>query len=115
MAGFEPAKTSSANCGFGKYIAIVPLPGLALAPMIAQLLSGTILFVNAKPGIATPEAFWSDAARAVTWTREPTRILDDTNLPFYRWFPDGELNTCANALDRHVHLRRAAYGGASYD
>ena len=52
--------------------------------------------------IADPAAFWADAAKAVTWTREPTQILDDSNPPFYRWFPDGELNTCENALDRHV-------------
>src|SRR6476659_8516335 len=52
--------------------------------------------------IADPTAFWADAARAVTWTREPQRVLDDSNPPFYRWYPDGELNTCANALDRHV-------------
>ena len=55
--------------------------------------------------ISDPEAFWADAAKAVTWTREPQRVLDDTNPPFYRWFPDGELNTCANALDRHIGER----------
>nr|WP_255413020.1 propionyl-CoA synthetase [Mycobacterium sp. QGD 101] len=55
--------------------------------------------------IDNPTAFWADAARAVTWTREPTRVLDDSNPPFYRWFPDGELNTCANALDRHIEQR----------
>lgn len=52
-----------------------------------------------------PATFWADAAKAVTWTSEPQRILDDTNPPFYRWFPDAELNTCANALDRHVAER----------
>ena len=52
--------------------------------------------------ITDPAGFWADAATAVTWTREPQRVLDDTNPPFYRWFPDGELNTCANALDRHI-------------
>jgi propionyl-CoA synthetase len=55
--------------------------------------------------INDPAAFWADAAKAVTWTREPHRILDDDNPPFYRWFPDGELNTCANALDRHIAER----------
>ena len=56
-------------------------------------------------GLADPEAFWARAAEAVTWTRAPQRILDDDNPPFYRWFPDGELNTCANALDRHIDAR----------
>ena len=58
-----------------------------------------------QAGVDDPAAFWAQAARAVTWTREPQRILDDDNPPFYRWFPDGELNTCANALDRHIAER----------
>ncbi|WP_313676890.1 propionyl-CoA synthetase [Mycolicibacterium sp.] len=52
-----------------------------------------------------PAGFWAQAARAVTWTRAPQRVLDDDNPPFYRWFPDAELNTCANALDRHIAER----------
>src|ERR1700742_3908052 len=65
--------------------------------------------------IADPTAFWADAARAVTWTRAPQRVLDDSNPPFYRWFPDGELNTCANALDRHVDGGRADQAALIYD
>ncbi len=49
-----------------------------------------------------PEGFWLEAARLVEWTKAPTRALDDSAAPLYRWFPDGELNTCHNALDRHV-------------
>ena len=48
------------------------------------------------------DRFWLDAADAIEWTRPPTRALDDSAAPLYRWFPDGELNTAANALDRHV-------------
>jgi propionyl-CoA synthetase len=48
------------------------------------------------------EGFWREAAAAVDWTVEPARVLDADNPPFYRWFVGGELNTCANALDRHV-------------
>ncbi|WP_395310210.1 propionyl-CoA synthetase [Mycobacterium sp. AMU20-3851] len=55
--------------------------------------------------ITDPSSFWADAAKCVTWTREPQQVLDDSNPPFYRWFPDGELNTCANALDRHIAER----------
>lgn len=58
-----------------------------------------------ESSITDPATFWADAAKAVTWTRDPQRILDDSNPPFYRWFPDAELNTCANALDRHVAER----------
>ena len=39
-----------------------------------------------------PEAFWMNAARAIDWQLVPTRALDSSNPPFYRWFPDGELN-----------------------
>src|SRR5262245_55183219 len=55
--------------------------------------------------IEDPQRFWAQAAQAVTWTRTPRRVLEDANPPFYRWYPDGELNTCANALDRHVAQR----------
>ncbi len=52
--------------------------------------------------IDDPDAFWAEAARAVDWRRPPTTVLDRGDAPFYRWFPDGVLNTCENALDRHV-------------
>jgi propionyl-CoA synthetase len=65
--------------------------------------------------IDNPQRFWADAATAVTWTREPGRVLDDSNPPFYRWFPDGQLNTCANALDRHVADGRAEQPALIYD
>lgn len=68
-----------------------------------------------RASIDDPEKFWAEAARAVTWTREPTRVLDDSNPPFYRWFPDGELNTCANALDRHVEDGRGEQAALIYD
>ncbi|MER5703566.1 propionyl-CoA synthetase [Micromonospora sp. NPDC002296] len=56
--------------------------------------------------IADPTAFWRDAAADIDWHRPPERILDDGRAPLYRWFPDGELNTCHNALDRHVAAGR---------
>ncbi|GAC66565.1 propionyl-CoA synthetase [Gordonia soli] len=48
------------------------------------------------------EDFWLDAAQAVDWVTPPTTALDDSNPPIYRWFPDAELNTSVNALDRHI-------------
>ena len=65
--------------------------------------------------LADPSAFWAEAATAVDWTRKPQRILDDSRPPFYRWFPDGELNTCANALDRHVEAGRGEQAALIYD
>ena len=68
-----------------------------------------------EASINDPERFWADAATAVTWTKPPQRILDDDNPPFYRWFPDAELNTCANALDRHVEAGRGDQAALIYD
>lgn len=65
--------------------------------------------------IEHPNEFWLDAAQAVSWTKEPTVALDDSNPPFYRWFPDGELNTCYNAVDRHVEAGRGDATAIIYD
>ena len=54
-----------------------------------------------------PNGFWGAAAQLVKWDKKPTIILDDSNVPLYRWFSDGMLNTCYNALDRHVIDGRA--------
>jgi propionyl-CoA synthetase len=55
-----------------------------------------------------PEGFWREAAAAIDWVRPPERILDSGAAPFYRWFPDAELNTCHNAVDRHAAGGRGA-------
>jgi propionyl-CoA synthetase len=65
--------------------------------------------------IADPDSFWLDAASAIDWVRPPTRVLDADRAPFYRWYPDGELNTCYNALDRHVEHGRAGQDALIYD
>lgn len=65
--------------------------------------------------IARPTEFWGRAAEAVSWTCPPQRILDDSDAPFYRWFPDAELNTCFNALDRHVLAGRGDQTALIYD
>jgi propionyl-CoA synthetase len=62
-----------------------------------------------------PEGFWLGAARSLDWHVEPTRALDDARPPFYRWFPDGELNVCHNALDRHVDAGRGDQAALIYD
>ncbi len=49
-----------------------------------------------------PEEFWAEAAAAIDWDKTWDRVLDDSRKPFYRWFPGARLNTCWNALDRHV-------------
>ena len=62
-----------------------------------------------------PEAFWMNAARAIDWIKPPSKALFDENAPFYQWYADGEVNTCYNALDRHVESGRADQIALYYD
>ena len=55
--------------------------------------------------ISDPQSFWGAAAQDIDWITPPTQVLDDSNPPFYRWFPGATLNTCYNALDRHIAER----------
>jgi propionyl-CoA synthetase len=64
---------------------------------------------------AAPEAFWADAAEAVHWFRRWDAVLDASRAPFYRWFPGGHVNTCYNAVDRHVENGRADQPALIYD
>lgn len=64
---------------------------------------------------ADPEAFWMEAAEAISWTKKPTHALDSSNAPLYEWFTDGEANTCYNALDRHVEAGRGDQTAIIYD
>ena len=53
-----------------------------------------------------PEAFWMDAAEAIDWIEKPGRALFAQNAPIYEWFSDAKVNTCWNAVDRHVEAGR---------
>ncbi|MGD8837568.1 MAG: propionyl-CoA synthetase [Desulfobacteraceae bacterium] len=68
-----------------------------------------------RRSIEDPNGFWGEAARAVTWTKPFDKVLDDTNLPFYRWFSGGELNTCYNAVDLHIEQGRGEQAALIYD
>ncbi len=54
-----------------------------------------------------PEGFWAEAAREIDWIEFPKTIFDPAQGVYGRWFADGVLNTCYNALDRHVANGRA--------
>ncbi len=64
---------------------------------------------------ADPEAFWAKAAEEIDWVKTWDRVLDDSDPPYYRWFPGGQLNTCYNAVDRHVENGRADQPAIIYD
>ena len=68
-----------------------------------------------QQSISDPEAFWGEAAKAVDWIRRPQQVLDSSRAPIHRWFPDATLNTCYNALDRHVIKGAADRTALIYD
>ncbi|HXK65484.1 MAG TPA: AMP-binding protein, partial [Spirochaetota bacterium] len=65
--------------------------------------------------INNPEKFWSEAARNIHWYKPFTKVLDDSRKPFYRWFVGGQVNTCYNALDRHVEGGKGNQVALIYD
>ena len=64
---------------------------------------------------ADPEAFWMEAAKAIDWDRAPTKALSDEAAPMYEWFADARVNTCWNAVDRHVENGRGDQAAIIYD
>ena len=68
-----------------------------------------------QQSLSDPEAFWGAAAEDIQWYKKWDKVLDDSNAPFYRWFPGGELNTCYNAVDYHVESGRGDQPAIIYD
>ncbi|MCH9780526.1 MAG: AMP-binding protein [Alphaproteobacteria bacterium] len=56
--------------------------------------------------LADPIEFWRQQALAIDWIEAPQQILDSSQTPIHRWFPDATVNLCHNAIDRHVHAGR---------
>ncbi len=65
--------------------------------------------------IEDPEGFWGEVAGMVHWDKPWDKVRDATGAPFYRWFTGGMLNTCYNALDRHVEACRGDQAALIYD
>lgn len=61
------------------------------------------------------EGFWLEAAQGIDWMTPPSRALDASGDPIFRWFPEATLNTCANAVDRHVAAGRGDQAAIIYD
>lgn len=62
-----------------------------------------------------PEGFWLKAAKAIDWDRSPASACDFSAPPAAKWFPDGVMNTCYNAVDRHVAAGRGDTAALIYD
>src|ERR671936_217219 len=57
--------------------------------------------------LADPEGFWAEAAREIDWIEPAKKIFDPSGGAYGRWFQGAVVNTCYNALDRHVAGGRA--------
>ena len=68
-----------------------------------------------EASIADPAAFWGEKAKALDWYKAPETVLSTDENGIYRWFADGELNTCHLALDYHVANGRADQVAVIYD
>ena len=65
--------------------------------------------------IKNPENFWQEIANDIFWFKKPTKILNNSRHPFYKWFEDGITNTCYNALDIHIDNGRGDKTALIYD
>jgi propionyl-CoA synthetase len=68
-----------------------------------------------RRALEDPEGFWGEQAAALHWERRWERVLDASRAPFYRWFTGGRINTCYNALDRHIERGRGEQPALIHD
>ena len=68
-----------------------------------------------RQSLSDPESFWMEQAQAIDWVTPPSRALWADNAPLYEWFKDGVVNTCWNALDRHVEAGRGGQVAIIHD
>ncbi|MBS9777914.1 MAG: AMP-binding protein [Gammaproteobacteria bacterium] len=61
------------------------------------------------------ELYWGSAAQSIYWDKPYASVLDSSNIPMYRWFSGGMMNTCYNAVDRHVESGRGEQAALIYD
>jgi propionyl-CoA synthetase len=64
---------------------------------------------------ADPEGFWMEAAEAIDWDKKPSKALFEVGDNLYEWFADGMVNTCYNAVDRHVEAGKGDQVAIIYD
>lgn len=68
-----------------------------------------------RASLTDPNAFWMEQAKSIDWVTPPTKALFDENAPLFEWFKDGQVNTCWNAVDRHVESGRGEQTAIIYD
>ena len=68
-----------------------------------------------QESINNPENFWREASENIFWFKKPSKILNKSNPPFYKWYEDGVTNTCYNALDFHIDQGKGSKTALIYD
>jgi len=68
-----------------------------------------------RRALENPEDFWAERAAALHWERRWDRVLDASRAPLYRWFTGARINTCFNAIDRHIEQGRGEQAALIYD
>ncbi len=68
-----------------------------------------------RESLENPESFWGRAAEAIDWDKKWDSVLDKSKLPFVKWFTGAVMNTCFNAVDRHVLQGRGDQTALIYD
>jgi propionyl-CoA synthetase len=68
-----------------------------------------------RASVEAPEEFWGEAAKGIDWEKTWDKVLDKQDDLTYRWFTGGRLNTCYNAVDRHVERGRGEQAAIIYD
>ncbi len=77
-----------------------------ICPTNEKISDGKKLKKEWQRSITNREEFWLEKAKAIDWYTPPTKALDDSNAPFYKWFPGATLNITYNALDRHIKTEK---------
>jgi Acyl-coenzyme A synthetases/AMP-(fatty) acid ligases len=68
-----------------------------------------------RESIDNPEKFWQEVSNDIFWFKKPSKILNKSKPPFYKWFEDGTTNTCYNALDLHIENGKGSKTALIYD
>src|SRR5690242_13985574 len=68
-----------------------------------------------RRSLQDPEGFWREAAREIDWIEQPKKVFDPNAGVYGHWFAGGVVNTCWNAIDRHVEAGRSDQTAIIYD
>ncbi|MGI9260806.1 MAG: propionyl-CoA synthetase [Woeseiaceae bacterium] len=91
------------------------MKGTRMGPFLYGVTLTDAFLTEYRRSLAEPEAFWSEAAAGIDWLSPWESVLDLSALPSGRWFTGGQLNSCYNAVDRHVVAGRGSQAAIVYD